>query len=104
MKPVAFDPEAEEEFLEAIGWYVERSKAVARRFIAAVERASSDLSDWPRRFPALDQPETEPPVRRARLRRFPYALVFVELPNEIRVIAVAHLRRRPLYWVSRTPE
>ncbi|MCP4594404.1 MAG: hypothetical protein GY842_27045 [bacterium] len=40
-------------------------------------------------------------VRRASLSRFPYALVFIELDEEIRVLAVAHDKRRPGYWLDR---
>lgn len=32
---------------------------------------------------------------------FPYALVFVELPDVLHVVAFAHLKRRPGYWRSR---
>lgn len=32
---------------------------------------------------------------------FSYTLVFLELKEDIRVIAVAHLRRRPGYWLDR---
>jgi hypothetical protein len=51
-------------------------------------------------------PFTEPSlralgVRRLLVDRFPYALVFVESETEIRVLAVAHTRRRPGYWRSR---
>ncbi len=40
-------------------------------------------------------------VRRALLPRFPYALVFLELQTEIRVLAVAHAKRHPDYWLNR---
>lgn len=40
-------------------------------------------------------------VREAFLKRFPYRVVFVELPEEIRVVALAHKRRRPGYWRHR---
>ncbi len=43
-------------------------------------------------------------VRRRRLHRFPYAVVFLEGPTEYVVIAVMHLRRRPGYWLSRVGE
>ena len=35
------------------------------------------------------------------LSRFPYALVFLELKTEIRVLAVAHAKRDPDYWLKR---
>ena len=84
-------------------WYAERSVEAARRFVGSVDAKTAEIAHWPRRFPALDEPATDPPVRRARLRRFPFALVFVELPEEVRVIAVAHQRRRPLFWASLLP-
>jgi len=40
-------------------------------------------------------------VRRALMSVFPYALIFLELKREIRVIAVAHTSRRPGYWIYR---
>lgn len=32
--------------------------------------------------------------------RFPYAVVFVCRPDEVVVVAVAHMRREPLYWAK----
>jgi hypothetical protein len=40
-------------------------------------------------------------VRRALHPRFLYALVFLELQAEIRVLAVAHAKRHPDYWLNR---
>jgi hypothetical protein len=40
-------------------------------------------------------------VRRVFFKRFPYSLFFIELPTRYRVLAVAHLRRRPFYWHDR---
>jgi len=48
-------------------------------------------------------PGVEPDVgaRRVLVRGFPFALVYLELAEEIRVIAVAHAKRRPGYWRRR---
>ena len=40
-------------------------------------------------------------ITRARLPRFPYAVIFMDLGTEIRVLAVAHAKRRPGYWLDR---
>jgi hypothetical protein len=42
-------------------------------------------------------------VRHVSLRRFRYRLVFFELADEVRVVAVAHTRRKPGYWKDRLP-
>jgi plasmid stabilization system protein ParE len=43
----------------------------------------------------------ETPQPDLALTRFPYALVFLELETEIRVLAVAHAKRHPDYWLNR---
>jgi hypothetical protein len=40
-------------------------------------------------------------IRRARLPRFQYAVIFMDLGTEIRVLAVAHAKRRPGHWLDR---
>ena len=41
------------------------------------------------------------PARRAPVRRFPFHVVYLELSDEIRILAFAHDRRFPGYWHSR---
>ena len=40
-------------------------------------------------------------LRRARVRGFPYGLLYRVEPSRILIVAVAHLHRRPGYWRSR---
>lgn len=40
-------------------------------------------------------------IRRALLPRFPYTLIFIDMGAEVRVIAVAHVKREPGYWLER---
>jgi hypothetical protein len=51
-------------------------------------------------LPLFDTPP-ELKIRRALMPRFPYSAVFPELPSEIRIVARAHLKRRPRYWLHR---
>jgi hypothetical protein len=37
----------------------------------------------------------------ALVPRFPYAVVFIDLGTEVNVLAVAHAKRRPGYWLNR---
>jgi hypothetical protein len=41
-------------------------------------------------------------TRRYLLKRYPYAVIYRELDDLIWVVAVAHGKRRPGYWKSRT--
>jgi toxin ParE1/3/4 len=39
--------------------------------------------------------------RRYFLRRFPYGIIYQVTDEELRILAVAHHRRRPGYWAHR---
>ena len=39
--------------------------------------------------------------RRYILRRFPYSIIYQVVAEELRILAVAHHRRRPGYWAQR---
>jgi plasmid stabilization system protein ParE len=102
-RPVELDEEAAAEIEDAARWYGERDAALPGRLLAELEGAVSALAERPRAFPRVLGLPTRVEVRRARLRRFPYALIITETPGAVRVIALAHLRRRPLYWAGRLP-
>jgi hypothetical protein len=40
-------------------------------------------------------------IRRFLLARFPFAIGYIVGADEIVVLAIAHLRRRPGYWLAR---
>jgi plasmid stabilization system protein ParE len=40
-------------------------------------------------------------TRRLQVRRFPYGLVYTERIEQLVILAVAHHRRRPEYWLRR---
>lgn len=90
-------PEAEAELLAAIEWYDDEAELGAD-FLAEVREFSAHIADAPESFPP--DPEIEE-VRRARLKRFPYWLVFTVHDAEIFILAVAHVRRDPGYWRGR---
>ena len=82
-------------------WYDSQRAGLDLEFLAELRSTLATL----RASPARSTPDREAPadahVRRQRLHRFPYAVVFAETTTEYVVIAVMHLRRRPGYWRSR---
>jgi plasmid stabilization system protein ParE len=94
---IDFHPEAREEYLDALRWYLDRSVHVARRFQEEIIRCLELIAGHPDRCPIW-----EGTIRWARLRRFPYVLYYESSDAEhIQVLAVAHGSRRPGYWRSR---
>jgi hypothetical protein len=70
---------------------------LGRRFRAAGGVAIERMSASPRQFPILYTS-----IRRALLRRFPYALMFViETDETLTVIACFHASRDPKRWRDR---
>ncbi len=72
---------------------------LGREFRREVEATTARLREHPRVWPQHSVSGT----RRARIRRFPYTIFFLELEATLWIIAVAHNRRRPNYWAGRRP-
>src|SRR2546426_530093 len=68
------------------------------------ERTLVLIASRPSSFPRLLDMPPDLSIRRALLPRFPYALVFMELGGEVRVLAVAHVKRQPGYWLNRVQD
>jgi len=101
VKAVRYDPEATDEYLAAIGWYFARNRVAADRFVERVLEAETAIREHPPRWSHFEGVPRELEVRRKLVRGFPFAMVYLELALEIRVIALAHSRRRPGYWRGR---
>ena len=93
---VRFLIQAQLELDDAVAWYNQRSEGLGQVFLdeldGVVRRAT--------RFP-LSCPEIEVGIRRGLIPRFPYGLIYGIDDDTIVVIAVAHLHRRPRYWIER---
>jgi plasmid stabilization system protein ParE len=93
---VHFHPAARAELQDALRWYEERSPVAAMAFASEVESAIHRFADKPLHFPAAEHG-----TRRCLLRRFPYSVFYKIRQDSVMVIAVAHQKRRPVYWRDR---
>jgi len=101
VKPVRVEPEAKQELAAAAAWYEERREGLGLELVGEVDAVFAAIARSPGRFPLYPRVAPELGVRRAAARRFPYSIAFIELPTVVRVLAIAHERRRPGYWVGR---
>jgi len=92
---ILFRPEAEAETLETRDWYESRRPGLGAEFRVALEETLQRVGDNPMLF-RIVRGET----RRAILNRFPYAVYFRVVENEIVILAV-HGRQHPLRWQLR---
>jgi toxin ParE1/3/4 len=92
-----FHPAAESEHLEQVAYYELQRDGLGARYLAEVEGALQVICGAPHRYPL----ERAPNIRRFGLKEFPYTLIFRESSGVVQVLAVAHHRRRPGYWLAR---
>jgi len=100
-KPVQLSREAREELLDAAGRYGAERAELKQQFLVAVDDALERVARYASHLAAITRPNESPVVKRVLMARFPYAVYFLELPRTLRVIAVAHEKREPRYWLSR---
>ncbi len=87
---------AEFEIDEAVDFYEMECLGLGRVFIDEIEKAIESISQFPEASQIL-----RGRVRRKVLHKFPYSVVYSIRPDEIRILAVAHQKRRPFYWRGR---
>ena len=94
---IRFRPAAAREFAADFRYYEKDYPGRGHRFVEAVGVVLDQIAASPDRFPLLFDPD----IRSAKVKRFPYRVVYVVLTDGIDVIAVAHAKRRPAYWRRR---
>ncbi len=93
---VRYHPEAEAELKEAATYLDNESTGLGDLFLDDVEEAIDLLVFSPKISPVI-----QANVRQNELRKFPYYLIYTVVDFEIRILAVAHQRRRPFYRKDR---
>jgi len=84
------------EYSEAARHYAGVNMELGGRFYDEIEGLILDIRRGPDRFPMFD-----PPARRHISSVFPYAVIYLEEPDRIWIVAIMHFKRRPGYWRKR---
>lgn len=95
MRTVRYHPAARAEFLQQIDYYATINARLAEHYARAVRSAEAQAAAAPEAWPKYTHN-----TRRVVDRRFRFSLVYRHRENEIHVIAVAPIRRRPGYWTT----
>ncbi|MCC7418648.1 MAG: type II toxin-antitoxin system RelE/ParE family toxin [Planctomycetaceae bacterium] len=99
MPSIRFLPGAEEDYSDALAWFIDHNPVQGDRFEAAIELALEDISAFPKRWPLRDEQTRMRPIT-----GFPYVIYYREMSDLVVVVAVAHTSRNPAYWESRNLE
>lgn len=96
MKRHLFHPNAEQEYADPADYYFRIDPKLAVRFYDEIERLIVDIRKQPDRFRLFDFP-----VRRHFSDVFPYAILYIDQSDQVWIVPVMHMKRRPGYWRER---
>lgn len=95
-------PEAEEELSDAHDHFLQASGSdLSDKFSDKIESAIDLILKWPEAAPRFSLRRRTPVIRMLRVNGFPYSVVYALHKHEILVLAYAHEKRRPGYWMDR---
>jgi toxin ParE1/3/4 len=89
-------PDAETELTAAAAWYEDKRPGLGDQFVTAVEAALAEIEESPETWPCWKRGH---PYRKYVVRRFPYVVFYTVDDAAVTVVAVAHGKRRPGYWI-----
>ena len=98
---VQFEDEADAEYRQTGRWYEDRRGGLAAEFFDEVDAAIRRILDFPHIGTRVPRVPSDLPVRRHAVKRFPYSVVYLESSDVLRILAVAHDRRKPEFWKNR---
>jgi len=94
--PVIFHEGAEDELNEAAAYYAQARPGLGEAFVTEVQCAVDAIAASP-----LVGTQIENGVRRWLVKRFPYSVLYRVRDDHLRILAIAHQKRRPFYWRGR---
>jgi len=92
---------AEEELYDAARWYENERPGLGDDFVAEYRNAILRIESAPESLARIETIRSRGNLRRCLLHRFPYYIPFELRNDEIVILAVAHAKRRPNYWIRR---
>ena len=96
MLKLIFHPDIQHEIKENYQWYESKSQGLGEDFITELESAFRLIMEIPDTWPLISSN-----FRRYLLNRFPFGVIYQVKKNEIYIVAVMHLSRKPGYWRKR---
>lgn len=101
---VELHPDALHELRSAALWYDGRRGGLGDEFVLEITDCLQRIVDEPNSYPIWPgTAETgSAAIRRALVKRFPYAIAFEVHPDRVFVLTIAHAKRRPLFWLQRS--
>ncbi len=102
MVRIQFHAEADLEVDAVFDWYEQQQPGLGADFLAELRSHLQAIAEAPRAAAAWSGARGKAmEVRRRVMRQFPFTLPYVVREDLVLVLAVAHVRRQPGYWLKR---
>lgn len=92
----SFHPEAVYELTQSAKYYQKLAINLGNEFLDDVFSTILRIIEFPDAFPKLSRKS-----RKCLVNRFPFAIIYQVREEEIFIVAVTHLSRKPGYWKKR---
>lgn len=93
-----FHPAVQRDINEVLDYYSERSLTAADRFWDDLHKRFHEILERPERFGFVHKTRG---LRRVRLRKFPYVILYYQIADAVKITSVKHEKRHPLLALRR---
>ena len=93
---VEFLEEALADYKGAIDFLELQIEGLGKRFIKEIDKTIQIIKRYPEGYPQYTAH-----TRKAKIRVFPFNLIYILVHNKIIIVAVAHNNRKPEFWKDR---
>lgn len=98
MSDVRVSSRAQRDLIESIEYLFSLDPNLAEDFLGLIERAYEAIGEEPRRYARLETNRTDREVRRLRIERFRYLVIYELIGDEVFVLSIMHTSRHPDAW------
>lgn len=96
---MVLDDDARAEMRESASYYEAARVRLGHAFLDAIERTFDRISESPLRWPRI-----KGRYRRCLVPGFPFGVIYALDDEVVYIAAIAHLKRKPGYWLGRGRE
>ena len=90
-------PDAAHEHKQQVAYYENEQRGLGRRYHAEFQAALALTCEMPLRPRIVHLPN----IRSVSLKVFHFSVIYREVSGVVQVLAIAHHRRQPGYWLGR---
>jgi len=91
-----FHPDAEFELNASVDYYQKCKDGLGAEFAYEVQKTIQRILEFPDAWQKLDKE-----IRRCLTNRFPFGVIYFQKGDEIIILAIMQLNRKPYYWKDR---